>query len=480
MSAAKFPFDREFQIGILALMAQRYDFMLTAVELLEPDYFEDKILVWFYQTMRDYYLNHQEQPVVKPVVQNELRKAAVAKKIKPQEVKEYADIANEMLKPVNAQNYVINEVVRFCRRQAGRKVYLETAPLMDTADEDTWDDIIDRITAAASIGNNHLDLGINYFATVSERVRSRYAGDQRTVVPTAITPLDYKLNGGLKSGQLGIWMGGTGGGKSIALPHCGKAAVCHGFKVAHYTLELNEQDVADRYDASWGDVPFQDLRAHGKNLISRLGNLAQGPGVPNGPYADSLMIKDYPTGTASVNTIKSHLKQLASSGWVPDMLIVDYGDLLRPLTSYNDEYADLGAIFRDLRGLAGIYDIPVWTATQVNRAGLNAEVVDIEHIGDSLKKAQIADVIVAICSTREEREQNILRLFGAKNRNGPGKFVIEIKSNFEKMVFYSKMETDRHNAAQGSHQQQQQQGGPPAMPSPAQVKKSRRQGTPVT
>jgi replicative DNA helicase len=446
-----FPFDRDFQIGVLGLMAQRYDFLLTATELLKPEYFQDEILVWFFQTMLDHYVKYQEQPFVDPVVENELKKAARLGRIKPAKIGDYAFVCTQLRKPVNAQSYVINEVVRFCRRQEGRRIYMETAPLMDTADDQTWDDIIDRISSAAALGTNFLDIGCNYFNEAAERVRKRMMGDAKRAIPVGISELDALLNGGLKVGQLGIWMGGTGGGKSIALPHCGKRAVVNGYRVAHYTLELDEDDVAERYDASWTRTPLHELAPKSRTVGTQLQRLGM-------RYADRLMIKHYPTGTASINTIKSHLKQMAGFGWEPDLILVDYGDLLKPLTSYNDEYSDLGSIFKDLRGLAGLQRVPVWTATQTNRGGLNSEIVDLDSISDSLKKAMIADVIIAICATQEDRKANVLRLHLAKNRNGPSKAQVEIRSAYDRMAFWD-------STAPSVQQQAGQQGPPPPPPS---------------
>jgi replicative DNA helicase len=128
------------------------------------------------------------------------------------------------------------------------------------------------------------------------------------------------------------------------------------------------------------------------------------------------------------------LKQLEAQGWRPDLIIVDYLDLLKPLTSYSDEYADLGAIAVALRGLAGELGVPVWTATQANRMGMVADVIDLEHVGDSVKKVQVADVVLALCSKPEERNANLLRIFGAKNRNGPAKFSLKLRSAYDMMM----------------------------------------------
>ena len=426
--SVKLPFDRQFQIGMLALMMQKYDFLLSAVELLQPDYFEDKVLIWTFQVLRDYHQDYDTSPS-QMVIENELNKAVAAGRIKAPDEALYKDVVKQLSKPVQAQSYLINEVVRFCRRTAMRNLWVNNAKSLETADDDFWDGIVSQTQDVATIGTSFLDIGTRYFLEHAERIRARLQGEVKLQIPTGITELDYKLGGGLKAGQLGIWMGGTGAGKSIALPHCGKRAIINGYKVAHYTLELDEDDIAERYDSSWSSVPIHELKTQSKIVRQRLENL-------HTKYGDCLVIKHYPTGTATTTTIKSHLKMLASMGFIPDLIIVDYGDLLKPLTSYNDEYADLGAIFKDLRGIAGEWNVPLWTATQVNRPGMSAEIADVEHIGDSFKKAQIADVIITICASREELEANILRLFGAKNRNGPPKFQITIRSAYDRMCFY--------------------------------------------
>jgi replicative DNA helicase len=454
---AQFPFDRAFQIGVLGLMAQRFDFLLTAVELFQPEYFEDKILVWVFQAMKAHHARYQELPVVDPVLSNEFKKAVRTGTIKPAEMGDYGTVLAQMRNRVTSQQYKIDEVIRFCRRQAGRKMYLETAPLMDMADDAAWDVMVERMHQIVNIGSHHIDIGTNYFRTAKERARRRHQGDSRRIHSIGIPDVDLKTGGGVKDGQLAMWLGGTGRGKSIALCHCGQIAVGWGRKVAHYTLELDEHEVSERYDAAYTRIPIHELGV-------RLREVEQKFGFLESKYGDQLMIKAYPTRTASVNTIKSHLQHLAGIGWVPDFIIVDYGDLLKPLTNYQDEYADLGAIFADLRGLAGEMGVPVWTATQANRSGLNADVVDLEHIGDSIKKAQIADLIIALCAKREEIDAGIMRLFGAKNRNGPDKWEIKIGTAYEMMTLYEVVKNAQLAATGGLQTQSTVAPGMPPQP----------------
>lgn len=427
----RFNFSREFQVGILALMMQKYDFLVSAVDLVQPDYFEDQSLIWYFTTIRDYFLDYHKTPT-DVVLEEELRQSVQSGVVKQTEQAVYAAVVPQLCLPVNEADYLIKKVVAFCRRQSIRKTFLDYATKIDDEDEALWEKIQTDVTDACNVGAHSLEIGEQYFQDMEQRLHNRRHGEDKLVVPTGITDLDYQIGGGLKAGQLGIWMAGTGRGKSIALPQCGKRAVSERLKVAHYTLELDEEDIALRYDASYGNVPIQDAVGQESQIFKRVGKV-------RAMFGNSLIIKFYPTRSVTINAIKTHMRQLDSLGFMPDMLIVDYVDLLKPTTSYNDEYSDLGAITADLRGLAGEYKIPIWTATQVNRAGMASETIDIEHIGDSLRKAQIADVVIAICMTKEEREDKRARLYLAKNRNGPTGVTVEIETDYERMIFAKKI-----------------------------------------
>lgn len=439
---AKFKFTRDFQIGILTYMINDYDFLLLATDVIQPEYFEDNVLVYYFQKIRNYFVDYK-QKVTLLVLENELTKTINSKIIKDHEVQAYKDVFTAFNKEVESKDYVITEMVRFCRRQAVRKAMLEAAPLTDSEAEDVWDKIESNMRDACNVGSHAVDIGVQYFLQYPERLNARLLGDDRTVIPTGITELDSFIGGGLKSGQLGIWLGPTSAGKSVALTHCGKRALVQGCKVVHYTCELYEQDVADRYDSSWTNVPMNQLADKHVLVDQKLGKL-------NTKYGNSLIIKYFPAGTTTVQGIKSHIQMLHNHGFNPDLVIVDYGDLLKATTHYKDEYSDLGIIFRDLHGLAGELRVPLWTASQANRAGLNAEIVDLEHIGDSIRKVQIADLVIGMCRTQEEYELGIMRLFVAKNKNGPEKVIVKIHNDFSRMCFYDPVKMSVQNNIQNN------------------------------
>lgn len=424
----KFYFDTKFQIALVGLLLKRFDFLTSVADLIKPDYFEDPVLIWYFQVIRDYYLDYAKVPE-DLVIQNELLKAVKSGRIKEESIPRYTEVFKAIHEPVESEDYVISEVIRFCKRQEVRKAFLDCASKTDSEEDGVWDEIISRVQTACTVGDNREGIGSQYFIDFPQRLQQRLLGEEKLVIPTGITELDLQIGGGLKAGQLGVWLGGTGRGKSIALSHCGKRGVVGGFNVLHYTLELDEIDICERYDSSWTRVNINELLNQSSKVEKDLHNL-------QARYGNKLIVKFYPTGTATIQTLKGHIQQLKALGFIPDLIIVDYLDLLQPLTRYNEEWADLGSIAKDLRGLAGSLKIPIWTGCQSNRAGLSADILDLEHVGDSLRKAQIADVIIAICMSPDERANNAARLFLPKNRNGPAGVVIPIRTAYNRMCFF--------------------------------------------
>ncbi len=139
----------------------------------------------------------------------------------------------------------------------------------------------------------------------------------------------------------------------------------------------------------------------------------------------TLIIKEYPTKSASVATLKNHIEKLRKRGIEPDLILVDYADLLRPARSSSEKRHELEETYEGLRGLAQSYDIPVWTASQTNRGGLNAEVITMEAISEAFNKCFVADFIFSLSRTVQDKQANKGRLFIAKNRNGPDGIVFD-------------------------------------------------------
>jgi replicative DNA helicase len=173
--------------------------------------------------------------------------------------------------------------------------------------------------------------------------------------------------------------------------------------------------VACRYDSCITQYPLSELTNFKEEIYEQIKDLD-----------GTLIVKEYPTKSASTNTIKAHLARLVKRGIEPGMIIVDYADLLRPVVVRKEKRTELESIYEELRGLSNEFNCPVWTASQTNRSGLNAEVVTMEQISEAFNKCFVADFICTLSRTIEDKQNNKAKMFIAKNRNGPDGLVYDL------------------------------------------------------
>ena len=261
-------------------------------------------------------------------------------------------------------------------------------------------------------------------------MEARFNEVQRVTTPTGLDFLDEKtiLDGGLGRGELGVVVAPTGCGKSHWLVQVGAAALKAGKTVVHYSLELSEVLVGKRYDSNLTGIDVNEILEHKQDVKDFYEANEMG----------SLIIKYYPTRTASVNTIRNHLEKLKFRGYFPSVVIIDYADVMRSTKAYEALRHELMLIYEELRQLAGDFNIPIWTASQSNRTGANADIVGLENMGESYGKAQVSDFVIGISRKPEEKDKGFGRLFVAKNRSGRDGMQFHVKidtarSKFAKM-----------------------------------------------
>tara|TARA_R100000406_G_scaffold7036_1_gene4632 strand:- start:187 stop:1641 length:1455 start_codon:yes stop_codon:yes gene_type:complete len=300
------------------------------------------------------------------------------------------------------QEYVMEKSLDFCKKQKLKEAILKSVGLLQSQ---SFEQIQKVINDAMNLGadNNH---GHDYHKDVLDRFELK----MRNPVSTAWEEIDSITKGGLGKRELGVVVAPTGAGKSMALAHLGAMAVVKGKTVVHYTLELADTVVGQRYDSCITGIRLQDLMSMKESILGVIEHI---PG--------QLIIKEYPTKSATTRTLNVHLEKLRQKGIEPDMVIVDYADLLKPTaTGFKSQELrhSLGNLYEELRGIAQTWDIPVWTASQTNRSGLNAEVITMESISEAFNKCFVADFICSISRTMEDKTENKGRMFVAKNRNG--------------------------------------------------------------
>ena len=315
------------------------------------------------------------------------------------------------------EEYVKEKSLDFCKKQKLKEAILKSVDLLQSQ---SFDQIQKVINEAMNLGADN-DHGHDYHKDVLDRFEMK----MRNPVSTHWDEIDDITKGGLGKRELGVVVAPTGAGKSMALAHLGAMAVVKGKTVVHYTLELADTVVGQRYDSCITGIELKNLMSMKESIIGVIDHI---PG--------QLIIKEYPTKSASTRTITTHLEKLKQKGINPDMIIVDYADLLKPTASgfkTQELRHSLGNIYEELRGIGQVWDIPVWTASQTNRSGLNAEVITMESISEAFSKCFVADFICSISRTVEDKTENKGRMFVAKNRNGIDGIVYPMEINTAKV-----------------------------------------------
>jgi replicative DNA helicase len=398
-------FGKNFQEGLCQLILEDRPFADQIIEVLDINFLELSYLRTFVRRVfsyRDKYNVHPSRKIMMTLLRSELEKETDTDK---QQVRSYfARICNS---EVEGRSYIKEVALDFCRKQKLKEAMIESVRLLQTS---SFDEISSVINAALKLGSDN-DFGHDYVKDFEARFQLK----TRNAISTGWNEIDSLCSGGLGAGELGVVIAPTGAGKSMVLTHLGSQAVKDGKTVIHYTLELSDAAIGNRYDSCLSGVPLGELYQL-KELVYETVQDIEG----------TLIIKEYPTKSASTRTLSTHLEKLRKRDIVPDIIIVDYGDLLRPVHYQKEKRNELESIYEELRAIAQENKCPLWTASQTNRSGLNAEVITMESISEAFNKCFVADFIFSVSRTIDDKNNNTGRVFVAKNRNGPDGLVYPI------------------------------------------------------
>jgi len=383
-------------------------FLETVDDILYPDYFESEANQWIVKVIKNYFNTYKIGPTIEVFKaeyekeKNDLLKNEILSKLK--DVYE-SEVSTDL-------QYIKDNFINFCINQH-YKISLYQS--IDDIKKGDYESIKKRFDDASKVGKNK-HLGLDLLKLNPSNVFKTLKRD------TIITPWDTINNiteGGLGKGELIIAVGGPGSGKTWALCAVGVQALKLGLTVNHYTLELSEGMVAKRYYSLLTDISSADLMYSLDEIDHKVDALQK--------KGSNLVITNYPTKTATVNTIKAHIDKCIQLGQKPDMIIVDYGDLLKAPTFYKEKRLEIGNIFEELRGLAGLYQIPVWTASQSNRSGAEGDYISGEQVSEDYSKIMIGDFIFSISRKLEDTVHKTARVYIIKNRFGADKILFPAK-----------------------------------------------------
>lgn len=254
--------------------------------------------------------------------------------------------------------------------------------------------------------------------------------DERTI-RTGIQAVDDILQGGLRRGELGVYLAPPNHGKSQWLTHVSQRAWEQNKGVVYFSFEMPESRILARFYARVINQNSNDVPLYPKDKFVREVTKYR----KKGGIDASFIVKRYPQAGANCLEMEQFVEEYRGEGNPVDLVVIDYGDIIAPMTKTGDRREDQAATYMEMRNMAASLDVPIWTASQANRLALKRKTITIEHIADSFDKAKIADYIIAQCQTEAEKKVNELRLFFAKSRfSGQGDQIL-IDADFSRSSF---------------------------------------------
>lgn len=406
-------FDNSFQNKVTISLITDFTFLQTIYDILDPEYFESDGRKWIVSKAKEYYKKYKNIPsfdVLKTEYdkeENELLKINIKQKLKDAyDLKEASDLA-----------YIKDNFRQFCIHQNFKKAVLDSVDYLKAGKFDRIKKAFDDALKAGQPNN----LGKDLLVEAVERI---FEEEARSVIKTPWDVITDLADGGFGKKELYIGVGGPGSGKSFTLCSIGNTILLQGKTVFHYTLELSETMTAKRYYTIMTGIQGRDLKESVEEIKERIDKTYL-------PSNGKLIIKEYPTKRATVDTISAHIDSAINNGIKPDAIIIDYGDLLRSTVPSGDRRLDVGNIFEELRGLAVQYEVPVITVTQANRSSADAEFVSGENVSEDYSKIMIGDFIFSISRNMKDAATKTAKIYIIKNRFGPDKMLLPAKFDLD-------------------------------------------------
>ena len=387
-------YGSDFQIKVLSSLLTHKEFLTNIHDIISDEYFENQAQKWAIKEILKYYDKYHTTPSLEVLkvelqkVDNDVLQVSIKEQLKLAYVTSDEDL-----------EYVREEFTNFCKNQQLKKALMTSVDLLKAGDFDGIRTIVDNALKAGQDKN----LGHEY----NKNIEDRYRKNSRITIPTPWERINELLQGGLGNGDFGLIFGNPGGGKSWSLVALGGYAVRLGYNVVHYTLELGEDYVGRRYDSFFTKIPVTKINSFKEKVEETI------PQLPG-----KLVIKEFPTGRATMSTIESHLGKCADMGIKADLVIIDYVDLLSGRKKTRERKDEIDDIYSSAKGLARQLNVPIWSVSQVNRAGAQDKIIEGDKAAGSYDKMMISDFAMSLSRKKEDKVNGTGRFHIMKNRYG--------------------------------------------------------------
>jgi len=384
-------------------------YLASIADFVKPEYFKDKAIASIFNIIKDFSEKRNKLPTVTEI------KSHLVSDDQKNSFKELVQSFNDIDKTLD-HDELYDNTEQFLKEKAVYHTMLNVAEDVSSGKVDT-SDVLDKFEKSCNI-SLVTDLGLDLYSNIDTLIDDINSVERH--IPSKWEWLDNNLGGGfLEAGKsLYVFAGETNIGKSIFLGNIAHNIAQEGKNVLLVTLEMSELLYARRICTNVTKVPM-------KELVGNTPAIKQAISEEKG----KIFIKEFPPATITPNQLKGFIKKFQEQGIELDAIILDYLNLMHS-TMGNNSYERIKHVTEQVRAMSYLFNCPIISATQLNRAGFDTDNPDLATISESIGLAATADVIVSIFQNEEDRELGIIRLGMMKNRYGPRGMTQAMRINY--------------------------------------------------
>jgi replicative DNA helicase len=419
-----FEFSNSIQRSIIYLAKTDFDFFSQITTMVKPEYFESTVHSAMYSCICGYYNSKKVLPT-DAIIFNE-----VANNKNRISVEDEIELINSIeVDAMSHKEYYIDCIEKFAKEQAMKLAITES---IDHLKHGEFGKIEALIKKALTV-NRNVDTGCSYFKDYKRRWMDNSSNATRDLFATPFRTINKALDGGLSAGEIYLVAAPPGVGKSIAMVNQGVTSLKEGRKVLHITLEMSEEKTAKRYDTALTLLPSNHINKDFQEADSRLNIMSTKYGE------DSLVIKRFPAYTINVNNIRALLVNLRNfNSFVPNVIIIDYLELMNCSIEGLPEHKGQERLVHELRNIGIEFNAMVASCTQTNREGRKVQVITDAEFADSYGKIRAVDLAFSLNQTQEEKDNEVMRGYIIKAREGQGGILFAIDISYATLVMGEK------------------------------------------
>ena len=419
-----------FQQSLLKAIVEDKKYGETIIDVLETKFFDNNSFRYIMENMKELYKTYEKIPDY-----NTLAQKIMAEGGNRDSSRVHIDTLETIKADEKDTAYVKDTALNFCKQQNLKRELKNVQNIIESGEFEAYNRIEQIIQKALQVGIAD-DEGTDVFHDVDGALEK----DFRHPLPTGIVGVDNLLKGGLGIGELGVVLAPTGTGKTTLLTKFANTAYNLGYNVVQIFFEDNPGNIKRKHYTIWSGIAPDEQPEFAEEVKVKISEAQE-------RSKGSLRLLKLSSDNVTVSEIKNKIRKMNSDGGKIDLLVLDYVDCISSDKASNgEEWKGEGSVMRSLESMTGEFDIAIWTATQGNRESISSEVVTGDQMGGSIKKAQIAHVILSIGKTLEQKEHNLATLILLKSRIGKDGVVFQnCKFNNEFIV----IDTESQNTLLG-------------------------------